>query len=249
MKSRGLSIALGVLILMLLALGFATALRAARERHSARISNEGPSLILNGEFIPGPYVVEVLDGNELLINGKPLYSPRDPAPLEIPTDFVSHGHIIHEIETRGRDIALSRGIDAANEWTLDFLRSRPEVAVAEKARGSSFAVRWTNEPREEVRVRLTFDWLPAPDDTVSQLTPDGQADELRRLLNQPGALVVLSDGVIYVVPPSRSADKLKSIRQICADTEDTASRAERLQLEAGLPEKAATMIATRLTHK
>jgi len=252
MKSNRVNACLALLVIGVLGVISTSVLRAARERSLLRTADNGPWLILNGEFVSAPYAVEALD-DQILINSRPFYLPRDDAVVEIPPHISGATKIISEANRRGREIARNEGIDAAEQWALGFFMSHPEVLAVECNPGPQFVIHWADDGFEGHALRIGFDWTHLDPDADKQprdsLSIHDRAEELRYLLASAERLVILTDGIVQTIPPAGSAARLQLIREICKTPTDVATKRQRLQDDAGVHGSAASMIAERLIHK
>lgn len=128
----------------------------------------GPWLILNGCLVPGPFAVEIRDG-EILVNGEKLVRPRPRgSAIEITPD-----------PTRSHESVGAGGFDADD----------PAARLASLER----------------QAKTYADWL-----------------------EEPGALIVATDGNVNATWAPRGAAVLAEIRRLVRETSDVETRFERL---------------------
>jgi hypothetical protein len=253
MKQRLGRLLVALVVIVAVGVISANALRASRERAIQLGLHEWPVLILNGEYVPGPYTVTALD-DQILINDKPYYLPREPAITEIPAYILASGEILSTMNKRARELVRTEGVEAAEQWALSFLASQPEVLNAELEPGSTFAIHWAYEGFEGKAERIGFNWKRSESDAESlprkTRSMHDRAEEVRSMLTPSRGLVILTNGNVQLVQQSRSAAMLQLIRDICNEPTDAATKSHRLRSEAGVGlSMAANVIAERLVLK
>ena len=253
MKPRRLQCLLALVIIVAIGVISAYSLLASQERVAQLESHEWPVLILTGKYVPGPYTITTLD-DQILINDKPYYLPRESAITEIPAHISASGEILSTMNERARELARTEGVEVAEQWALSFLTSQPEVLNAELEPDSTFVIHWAYEGFEGKAERIGYDWKQSEFDAEcpSRKTRSihDRAEEVRSFLAPSRGLVILTNGNVQLVSQSRSVAMLRLIRDICNESTDVASKSHRLRSEAGVfGSTAATVIAERLTLK
>jgi len=170
-------------------------------------------LVLNGEFVPGPFDV-VVQGGRLLVNGRDVYPRKPPAIVgaPVPVEVRRRSEILDRCRRTFIGLAQDEGLDFARRWAEAFLAAHAEVESARVSdEGAEILVLWRGgSARSSVPVR----WRGAAEYYASKRTMKDRAAYLREQLAVPGRLVFLTEELYRQFDSPEGALTLAALERI-----------------------------------
>ncbi len=180
-------------------------------------------LILNGEYIPGPYEVTITDST-VLVNDLIALSKPEPGEKRVVDSSTTAQHtLLNELSDSFHVWIDAVGVDTARQKCLRFMQKQSSVADAYIKNGERLRFTFKNEKYEEGM------WLkPAKTPSVereARLRGNLQAygKRLQSRLNS-GSLVILQGGRYRDVLYPRSKTVFKQLKEIATDVPDREDR-------------------------
>lgn len=173
-------------------------------------------LIVNGEFIAGPYEVVVGDSN-IKINGFPVYPgfrPEHRPSAEVDSNIIARFQLSEAFWPAFRSWVKEQGQQAACEQAVGFMLAQPIIDTAYLAGPCDLRVVYRNWPERTVRFDLEppMEFEPQPDGWQHQFM-ERRVARLRQALTHKG-LVISQDGRFAVTDAPAAEQKLKKLQEI-----------------------------------
>lgn len=112
-------------------------------------------LIVDGEYIPGPYeVVVVQQDSSILVNGIVATAPApQPQPTAIDPKYIAQEELRKERNAGFDSVYTEKGEGAAKRWVFEFLQNHPLVDTVYASELADLAVRYVGDEYED---HITF---------------------------------------------------------------------------------------------
>jgi hypothetical protein len=170
-------------------------------------------LVLNGEFLTGPFDV-LVQGERIWINGRDVYPPQPAArPVtRVPAEVRARSEILDTCRRTFIGLAQDEGAEFARRWAEAFLTAHAEVESASVGEeGAEIEVLWRSDPRRSV---TPVRWRGASEYYTSKRTPKDRAAYLREQLAVPGRLVFLTEELYRQFDSPDGARTLAALERI-----------------------------------
>ncbi len=192
-------------------------------------------LILNGQLLERPYTLERTESG-VSVNGRGVLEPPSyPQVISVSDETAARHELSVTFWKQFYGWVDEEGIDLARSKAVAFMQAQPIVESAALAGENELRIKYKGLPFEE-RLYLEKKTEARPDlEDRRQKYADDYYESLNRWLEK-GCLVIISDGVLMVTPPSEGESTVKSIKSIISSQASTVDKLE--SLKAIVPDRA-----------